>query len=264
MKTILICHEDSIIDKEALTSWLASFSELVGIVILCEKNERKFKRVKREIKRVGIPRFIDVMLFRFYYKVFLAKADTLWEAEKVAEIIKKYGKIENVSTLITHSPNSVEAENFIKEKNADIVIARCKVILNRRIFTLANIGTFVMHPGICPEYRNAHGCFWALANGDNEKVGMSLLKIDEGVDTGPIYEYFTYNFDSLNESHIKIQTKVVTENLDKIELKLQEIAEGKAEKIDVNGRESGVWGHPWMSKYISWKRQARREKNENK
>src|SRR5436309_328007 len=27
-------------------------------------------------------------------------------------------------------------------------------------------GTFVLHTGICPEYRNAHGCFWALARSE--------------------------------------------------------------------------------------------------
>ena len=41
-----------------------------------------------------------------------------------------------------------------------------------------SLGTFVMHPGICPEYRNAHGCFWALANRDLARVGMTLLRAD--------------------------------------------------------------------------------------
>jgi len=36
-----------------------------------------------------------------------------------------------------------------------------------------------MHPGICPEYRNSHGCFWALANDDPERVGVTLLQIDK-------------------------------------------------------------------------------------
>jgi folate-dependent phosphoribosylglycinamide formyltransferase PurN len=260
MKTLLICHEDSKIDYEGLSNWLSSFSDLVGIVVLREKNDRKFKRIKREIKRVGLFRFADVMAFRFYYKLFMAKADAEWEAEELSKITRKYGKINDVPVLITHSPNSTEAENFIKEKAADVVIARCKVILNKRIFTLPTVGTFVMHPGICPEYRNAHGCFWALIRGENDKVGMSLLKIDEGIDTGPIYEYFTYNYDALTESHIKIQTKVVTENFDKIEAKLHEIVAGNAKKIDVSGRESGVWGHPWLSKYLAWKIRMRRDK----
>ncbi len=55
---------------------------------------------------------------------------------------------------------------FIERLRPDIAIARCKVILKRAIFEVPRAGTFVLHPGICPEYRNAHGCFWALARRD--------------------------------------------------------------------------------------------------
>ena len=259
MKTLLICHEGALLDEDALARWLSSFSELVGIIVLREKGQRKFKRVRREIERVGLLRFLDVSAFRVFYKFNLAKKDKEWEENLIKELSEKYEKPKDVPVLVTHSPNSKDAENFIKAQNPDVIIARCKVILMKRIFSLAKIGTFVMHPGICPEYRNAHGCFWALANNDTEKVGMTLLKIDEGVDTGPIYGYYSYDYDSLNESHIRIQNRVVMENLPEIKNKLLEIAKGEARALDVNGRKSGAWGHPWLSRYIVWKRRARRE-----
>ncbi|MGI8883256.1 MAG: formyltransferase family protein [Pyrinomonadaceae bacterium] len=258
MKTLLICHEGALLEQEGLAGWLASFSDLAGIVVLREKGQRKFKRIRREIERSGILRFLDVTAFRVYYKMFLAQNDETWEREKLAELKQIYPK-PDAPILITHSPNSKEAEAFIKNHQPDIVIARCKVILAKRIFSLAKTGTFVMHPGICPEYRNAHGCFWALTRGDFEKVGMTLLKVDEGVDTGNIYGYFSYDYDSLNETHIRIQNRVVFDNLSRVEKKLHEIADGRAATIDVNGRDSGVWGHPWLSRYAAWKRRARRE-----
>jgi methionyl-tRNA formyltransferase len=85
-----------------------------------------------------------------------------------------------------------------------------------------------MHPGICPEYRNAHGCFWALANGDSARVGMTLLKIDKGVDTGPVYGHYTYPYDERHESHVVIQHRVVFENLEALREKLEHIAAGDA------------------------------------
>jgi len=257
IRSLLICHEDSLLDREGLSRWLGSFSELSGIVVLRERSGRKFQRIKREIKRVGLARFSDVSAFRLYYKFFRAAADSAWEAALLADLRGRFGDIDGVPLLVTHSPNSPEAEAFIRERSSDIMIARCKVILNKRIFTLPSVGTFVMHPGICPEYRNAHGCFWALASGDEGNVGMTLLKVDDGVDTGPIYGYYRYQFDSQKESHFRIQTRVVTENLDAIREKLVEIVRGTAMPIDVTGRSSGVWGHPWMTKYIGWKRRAR-------
>jgi methionyl-tRNA formyltransferase len=259
MKTLLICHEGALLDQEILARWLASFSELVGVVVLREKSERKFKRIKREIKRSGVLRFADVTAFRIYRKLFLAAEDEAWEKSELERLAAIYPKTLELPVLISHSPNSVEAEQFIKEKQPDIIIARCKVILKKQIFSLAKTGTFVMHPGICPEYRNAHGCFWALARGDFEKVGMTLLQIDEGVDTGPTYGYYSYDYDSLNESHVRIQNRVVLENLPAIKEKLTEIYDGKAQAIPVTGRESQTWGHPWLTEYLTWKRRAKRE-----
>lgn len=67
MKTLLICHENALLDREGMARWLASFSELAGIVVLREKGQRKFKRIRREIERVGLPRFVDVSAFRLYF-----------------------------------------------------------------------------------------------------------------------------------------------------------------------------------------------------
>lgn len=259
MKTLLICHEGAVLDEKGLSGWLASFTDLVGIVILREKGGRKFKRIRKEIERSGFLRFLDVSAFRVYYKLFLSREDKRWEQAKLKELEERYPIPKDIPVMITHSPNSQESQQFIRAKSPDVIIARCKVILNKKIFSIAKTGTFVMHPGICPEYRNAHGCFWALVCGDFEKVGMTLLKIDEGVDTGPTYGYYSYNYDSLNETHIRIQSRVVLDNLGELAGKLKEIHEGKAIPVEVTGRESQVWGHPWMTKYLSWKQRAKRE-----
>jgi methionyl-tRNA formyltransferase len=46
-------------------------------------------------------------------------------------------------------------------------------------FTLVNL-----HGGLSPEYRGADCTFWALHNGEPEKVGCTLHFIDAGIDTG--------------------------------------------------------------------------------
>lgn len=260
MRTLLICHEGARLDQQGLAHWLASFSDLVGIVVLRETGQRMRHRIEREIKRVGLLRFLDVLSFRLYYKLFLAREDRKWEERKLKELSGLYPAIDGVPVLYTHSPNVPEAEQFIRERQADIVLARCKTLLKESIFSLPACGTFVMHPGICPEYRNAHGCFWALATGDKDKVGMTLLRIDKGVDTGPVYGYYSYDYDEVGESHIRIQNRVVLENLPLLETKLQEIYRRSATSLDTSGRESSAWGQPWLTRYLKWKRRARRER----
>ena len=258
MRTLLICHHDSALDRLVLARWLSSFSDLAGIVVIQEGSKQVRRRVRRELKRVGIFRFLDVLAFRLFYSLFLQNKDQRWEKEEVERKSAIYPEISPRTKIFdTISPNTQETEAFIKQLQPDIVLARCKVILRESIFSIPSRGTLVMHPGICPEYRNAHGCFWALASGDTSKVGMTLLRIDKGVDTGPCFGYYSYAFDEARESHIVIQHRVVLENLDCLQEKLVEIFNGTATPLSVSGRNSAAWGQPWLTKYLKWKCRAR-------
>ena len=165
---------------------------------------------------------------------------------------------EDLPVVETERANSNEVGRFLRNIQPDLMIARCKVILKPEIFQIPRLGTFVMHPGICPEYRNAHGCFWALAERDLQNVGMTLLKVDKGVDTGPTYGYFSYPYDECAESHIVIQHRTVFDNLHQLRDKLLEIEQGSAGTINTAGRKSGAWGQPWLTRYLAWKNAARK------
>ena len=155
------------------------------------------------------------------------------------------------------SPNTNEAQAFIARQQPDLVIARCKTLLADRVFSIPACGTFVMHPGICPEYRNAHGCFWAAATGDHANVGATLLRIDRGVDTGPVFGYFRVDADPA-ESHVVTQHRSVLEHLDAIRNMLLDIAGGTAIAHDTTGRTSATWGQPWLSALIKMRTGAKR------
>jgi methionyl-tRNA formyltransferase len=128
------------------------------------------------------------------------------------------------------------------------------------VFSVPRAGTVVLHPGICPEYRNAHGCFWALARRDVDTVGATLLRIDEGVDTGPVFAYYRADIDEVRESHVVIQARVVFDNLDQIADDLRRVADGTMPAIDTSGRPSAAWGQPRLWDHLRWKRAARRER----
>src|SRR5262245_33133555 len=194
MKTLLICHAGEGLKETGLARWLASFSELGGIVVIHETKRRIWNRIRREMKRVGIARFPDVLAFRLYYRLVHGARDRRWEEERLRQMRVAYPELDPSTPILhTSSPNSNGVGEFIRRNQPDIMIARCKTLLKESVFSIPSRGTFVMHPGICPEYRNAHGCFWALANGDSERVGMTLLRIDKGVDTGAVYGYYTCN-----------------------------------------------------------------------
>jgi hypothetical protein len=265
MRTLLICHEGADLDRDGLARWLGSFTTFAGTVVIREHGGRLRKRIAREIRRVGVWRFLDVLAFRVYHRLMQAAGDRQWESRELSRLRAWFPERPDAPEAIVSSPNSADAQAFITARQPDLVIARCKTLLAERIFTIPRLGTYVMHPGICPEYRNAHGCFWALATGDHANVGMTMLRIDKGVDTGPVFGYFRVDADPA-ESHVVTQHRVVLEHLDAIRDKLLEIEGGTAVPLDTHGRASATWGQPWLSALVRMRRrghttQARRAKS---
>jgi hypothetical protein len=78
-----------------------------------------------------------------------------------------------------------------------------------------------------------------------------------------VFGYYTYEFDEMRESHIVIMTRLLLQNLDAIRDKLIEISRGAARPVDTTGRRSAVWGHPPLTRYLRWKRDASRRPNAN-
>jgi hypothetical protein len=262
--SVLICHEEDRLDTEGLASWLANTQKLAGLIIIRDSRRTLWRAARREIKRVGLLNFLDVVAFRAYARVALARRDNAWKEQELARLRARYpADLEAVPRVYVSTPNAPEARDFLAAVRPDIAIARCKFILKPEIFEQPRVGTFVFHPGICPEYRNAHGCFWALATRDLGRVGMTMLKVDRGVDTGPIYLQASYDLDEVRESHIVIQYRAVLENLDAIGRTLAALSRGDAvAPIPIAGRRSATWGQPRLTDYLRWKWIARRERRD--
>lgn len=234
---------------------------LAGIVEIRADGWRMWRAARRELKRSGMVGLADVLAFRLFSQLVERSTDAAWTRDQVAALQRRYpADLNSIPRIVVRDPNGADARAFITAAAPDIIIARCKFLLKPEIFELATAGAFALHPGICPEYRNAHGCFWALANRDLERVGMTLLKIDRGVDTGPALLHATCNFDEVSESHYVIQQRVVIENLDRIGAVLKAAAAGTATPLNSAGRASAVWGQPRLSSYLRWKRAARRDR----
>jgi hypothetical protein len=179
----LICHAGDELNEEGLARWIASFSDLRVVIRIHEPASRKWRRLRRELTRIGAARMLDVAAFRIVHSLLYGRQVTAWRAETVSRLKADFPDTMSVEYIDVPNANDAASVEALRRHGVDFAIARCKQILNRRVFEVPTHGIFVLHPGICPEYRNAHGGFWALANDDATRVGTSLLRIDAGVDT---------------------------------------------------------------------------------
>ena len=252
LRVVLMAHDEEPLHAGAVADWLAEREDLRGIIRIVDPPRARRRRVRRELKRSGVVGFMDVVAWRLYHRLRFGAESRRVRARLLEGLRPAAGSAASGSapTLRTSGPSSPEVQAFLEHADADIMIALVKHILKPAVFMMPRHGTFVFHPGICPEYRNAHGCFWALARGDRNRVGMTVLRIDEGVDTGPVFGYFTLPEARWSSSPIALQHQVVLENLGAITDLLRDVVAGRAAPVDVADRESGTWGQPRLTAWL--------------
>ena len=71
----------------------------------------------------------------------------------------------------------------------DIIAVFGTSLIREPLLGKGRIGIVNLHGGLSPDYRGADCTFWALYNGEPERVGCTLHFIDSGIDTGNLIAY---------------------------------------------------------------------------
>ncbi len=91
--------------------------------------------------------------------------------------------------LVVFQPERIrraEAVEILKQYPADIfVVAAFGQILSSEILHMPKYGCVNIHASLLPKYRGAAPIQWAVINGE-EKSGVTIMQMDEGIDTGDI------------------------------------------------------------------------------
>ena len=91
--------------------------------------------------------------------------------------------------LTVHNPKNFESEkdqNIFRELKADIaIVVAYGLILPSKILLSPRLGCVNIHASLLPRWRGAAPIQRAIMEGDDE-TGVCIMKMDEGLDTGPI------------------------------------------------------------------------------
>ena len=91
--------------------------------------------------------------------------------------------------LMVVQPDSLKSQEIIAQLAAfrpdTIVVAAYGLLLPRAVLEIPPLGCINIHPSLLPLYRGAAPIPAAILAGD-EFTGVSIMKMDEGLDTGPV------------------------------------------------------------------------------
>lgn len=80
--------------------------------------------------------------------------------------------------------NHPDVVRLARELTPDLICVFGTSLIRGDLLKEGRLGIVNLHGGLSPEYRGADCTFWALYNGEPEKIGCTLHYIDAGIDTG--------------------------------------------------------------------------------
>lgn len=103
-----------------------------------------------------------------------------------------------------------KAEETLRTLDADlfVVVAYGKLI-PRAILDVPRKGCMNVHPSLLPKYRGPSPMQYAILNGDTTS-GISIMLLDEGMDTGPILAQTSIQLDA-HETFTTLEKKILSE-----------------------------------------------------
>ena len=112
--------------------------------------------------------------------------------------------------------------NFLKSKHADLLLVFAYGhIVPEEILNIFKMGALNIHTSLLPKLRGAAPTK-AIINGDKE-TGVTFMKMEKGLDTGPIYEQEIIKIsdqetsESLTEKMSKVSSRRILQIIDNIE-----------------------------------------------
>ena len=82
-----------------------------------------------------------------------------------------------------NDPSSVA---LLRRMKPDVCLVFGTAILRGDTLRIAGRYLLNIHGGIVPAYRNVHSEFWAVLRDDIANIGVTILHLDEGIDSGAI------------------------------------------------------------------------------
>lgn len=160
-------------------------NQVVALVLEKKRNGHYLRVLANRIRKIGICRVIDQVILLGYVKLF----ENRQNQRRLISIFNDapFEKVEaQIATLCTEDVNSRQVLDFLGFINPDLIVINGTSLLQKQYMEAFPGKILNLHVGITPEYRGAHGGFWALYNEDMENLGVTVHMVDKGIDTGAI------------------------------------------------------------------------------
>jgi len=265
LKTVFIGSNNPV--NELLVNWLAEVSDLRGVVWTQSTKWRRslrgiYKFTMRRLSKYGVWKVLDEALYFAIFNALLRARTDRQMLEGLVKPNRRPARWKQVPQVESSDINSAETREFIQKCESDAAFGVCvNEYFGARLRSIPRLGCYLWHEGITPEYRGLYSAFWAIKNRDYDKLGCTLLSMNDVIDGGPVYvQEIVGGFDLSRHTPGYIGHKAILDSLEKTGKFIEELEAGTATPIPMDGRVDGCYTYPGLTDYLGYRFGRRRKR----
>lgn len=177
MKKVCLIIRDGY-DAKYIISELNKKSNIKYSYIIEGGKSARTKKLKRMIRKSNIfDVFVNVCILLIYDSIMQRKMKKICGQPKYPP---------NCRYIHVDDVNDAKCWKAVEKVCPDLILVYGTGIL--RADTIKSFGDHIynIHSSILPYYRNVHSDFWAYMDGRRELIGVTIFKLDSGIDMGKI------------------------------------------------------------------------------
>ncbi len=208
------------------------------------------RMLRFRLRRLGLARVLGQSLLVAYDRAWIRRSSK----RAILAIMTPFGEApEDLAWHSVPTINSRETRRLLRRHRPDLCVVTGTSIIRDHI--LREAPQFLnIHCGITPAYRGVHGAFWAIHERDFANVGVTVHRIDRGVDTGGIAAQARIEVAPETDT---MRTLVAKQYAAGIPLMLQAVRDGLDAKLTTYKRDdlqSRQWFAPTFGDYVRFRR----------
>jgi len=253
---IVVLTGSSLPNLHTLATLVSSDLNVVGAVVANQKKYNLNTRYLRiSLRKQGLMKVLLQIIERICYKVLNSKKDqvifqSIFKKDTILEVINSFK--ENIFYTVNYNDDIVL--DWISSKAPDLIVIHTPYWVPKKVRSIVKGNVIGSHPGITQFYRGIHSPFWAIYNGEIDKIGFSIFWVDGGVDSGDLIFQDRIIPDS-QDSYITLSWKgmaLIADSLKDILIKANSINDLPRIK-NANITDDTIFYHPTIIQYIIYR-----------
>ncbi len=205
--------------------------------------------LKRRIKKLGFTPVFGQVLFSAAIVPVVSRQSRRRSEQIISSNELDTSEIPSHKVTDVPSVNSDVVISELKRLSPTVVVVNGTRIIQEEVLGCVDAVFLNTHAGITPMYRGVHGGYWALACGDAGNCGVTVHKVDKGIDTGSIVALATISPTAKDtfSTYPLLQTACAMPLLERA---VEGALAGRLSTTAPRSAKSQLWSHPTAWQYL--------------